>query len=254
MHYMGIDNKRKESTKPRQIKKLSIIIPCYNEETTIEQVIEFVHEVDLGPIEKEIVVVDDKSSDNSLEILNSIAPKFDLTIIAHEENQGKTAALITGEKHTTGDAVIVQDADLEYDPQDYIRLIRPLVLGQIDVVYGSRFLPGPPKRTSYGLHTIANKGMTWLSNLLNRSRLSDIHCCYIMMTKEVADEIYPKITSSGFGFNAEVASRIFKVPNVRVCEVGVSYFGRTKAEGKKIGLKDGLQAIRDIFYYGLFAK
>lgn len=238
----------------RVIKKLSIIIPCYNEINSIEEILNEIHDVDLGSITKEIIIVDDGSKDGTRELLTKLNKSKKYTLLFQEKNQGKTAAVKRGILESTGDLVIVQDADLEYDPQDYKKLIRPFEIGDADVVYGSRFIGDQPKRMTYLMNKIGNYVMTWLSNLLSGLRLSDIHTCYIMTRGDFAREIAGKITSKRFSFNPEFAARIAKHKKIRVFETGISYYGRTKDEGKKIGFKDALEAIKDIIYYNVFVR
>lgn len=238
-------------TKP---KKLSIIIPCYNEENSIERILNEISLIQFENIEKEIIVVDDFSKDNTRSILDSIKDKYKIKLILKEFNSGKTDTVKLGIENSTGDLVIIQDADLEYDPKDYQRLIRPFEVGQADVVYGSRFVGDSPRKSIYKANYYANKFMTFLSRILGGVRVTDIHTCYIMMKGDLARDIGKKITSKKFGFNPEIAARLGKIKSIRVYETGISYYGRTKAEGKKIKLSDGIQAIKDIIYYNLFVK
>ncbi len=238
----------------KEYKKLSVVIPCYNEFNSIERIIQEVNKVEIPNIQKEVIIVDDFSKDGTRDLLTQLEPKYGFKLLLQEKNMGKTDALKAGFELATGDVVIVQDADLEYDPQDYIRLIRPFQINQADVVYGSRFIGDQPKRKGYATHSFANKFMTWFSNFLGRQNLTDIHSCYIMMDSELAKDIMAKITSKRFGFNPELAARLAKIKGVRIVETGISYYPRTKEQGKKIGVKDGIEAMRDIVYYNLFAK
>jgi len=238
----------------KEYKKLSVVIPCYNEFNSIERIIQEVNKVEIPNIQKEVIIVDDFSKDGTRDLLTQLEPKYGFKLLLQEKNMGKTDALKAGFELATGDVVIVQDADLEYDPQDYIRLIRPFQINQADVVYGSRFIGDQPKRKGYATHSFANKFMTWFSNFLGRQNLTDIHSCYIMMDSELAKDIMAKITSKRFGFNPELAARLAKIKKVRIVETGISYYPRTKEQGKKIGVKDGIEAMRDIVYYNLFAK
>lgn len=239
----------------KKISKLSIVIPCYNEINSIENILQEINSVDLGEIKKEIIIVDDGSKDGTRELLKKLNKNNQYKVILHEKNQGKTGALKTGIAESTGDILIIQDADEEYDPRDYKKLIRPFEIGDADVVYGSRFIGDAPKKASYAIHGIANKMMTMLSNLLSGLGLTDIHTCYIMMKGDLARELMPKITSKKFGFNPEIAARLGKRrKNLKIYETGIAYYGRTKAEGKKIGYKDGIQAIKDIVYYNVFVR
>ncbi len=233
-------------------KKLSIVIPCYNEKNTIKKILEEIAEVKLGSTEKEIIIVDDGSTDGTRKILADLA-KHDQSIklLFQEVNQGKGAALKRALLESTGDVVVVQDADLEYDPQEYTRLLYPIERGHADVVYGSRFIGGEPHRIIYYRNQIANKFLTGLSNLLTGLNLTDMETCYKMMKGDLARSIAKDLTSTRFGFEPEITARIAK-SNVRVYEIGISYYGRSKEEGKKIGYKDGLKAIIEIIQFNLF--
>ncbi len=228
--------------------KISIVIPCYNEINTIGQIIEKVSTVALSH-EREIIIVDDYSIDGTVEILkNEIEPLVD-KIIYHDVNIGKGAALRTGFKHASGDIVVVQDADLEYDPQEYPRLLAPLLDGRADVVYGSRFLGGECHRVLYYWHYIGNLFLTTLSNVLSNLNLTDMETCYKIFRREIIQSI--KIEENRFGFEPEITQKIARIPGIRIYEVGISYSGRTYEEGKKIGWKDGVRAIYCILKYGL---
>ena len=244
------------SKKPikEEIKTLSIIIPCFNEHNKISKMIAEIQKVPLVAMKKEIIIVDDFSTDGSRKEIQNLS--YDnVKIILHDKNYGKTKALKTAIKEVTGDLIIIQDADLEYDPFDYQRLVRPFFMGQADVVYGSRFIPGYPRKRTQLLNTLGNIFMTKLSNLLTGIHLTDIHTCYIMLKAELAKELFPKLKSDRWGFNVEILSKFAKYPKkLNIFEVGISYYGRTKAEGKKITFKDGIEAIKDIIYYNLFTK
>ena len=227
--------------------KLSIIIAVYNERSTIKDIIEQVKQVNLPGIEKEIIVVDDGSTDGTREILEKIDY---VKRIFHEKNQGKGSAIKTGFKNATGDIIIIQDADLEYDPNEYSRLIGPILSGRADVVYGSRFVGGDPHRVLYVFHSIANRFLTQLSNLLTNLNLSDMETCYKAFRKEVVDSLKDKLKSRRFGIEPELTARIAK-GKWRVYEIGISYYGRTYAEGKKINWKDGLATIWHIIRFNL---
>lgn len=236
----------------RQIKKLSIVIPCYNEKATISQILKEVDEVTLRGITKEIIIVDDHSTDGTRAILAKL-PKAKYRVLLQGENHGKGAALKLGLLAATGDVVVIQDADLEYDPKDYRRLLYPIKRGQADVVYGSRFVGGEPHRVIYYSHTLANKLLTTFSNILTGLNLTDMETCYKMMTAEVVKKIAPKLQSRRFGIEPEITARIAK-SKVRVYEVGISYYGRTREEGKKIGFRDGVKAVGEIIRFNLFSK
>lgn len=235
-------------------RKLSIIIPCYNEKNTIREILAEVGAVDIGSTKKEIIIVDDGSTDGTREILKNLAANDkSIKLIFQKTNQGKGAALKRGILESTGDVVVVQDADLEYDPQDYKRLLYPIERGPADVVYGSRFKGGEPHRMIYYRHQLANKFLTALSDLLTGLNLSDIETGYKMFRGDLVRELAKQLKAKRFGFEPEVTARVAK-SGARVYEVGISYYGRSKAEGKKIGLKDGLKAIWEIIYFNLFAK
>ena len=235
------------------VKKLSIVIPCYNEKATIEKILEEVEATTLGDIEKEIVIVDDCSKDGTRDILKKLEKKKGYKIIYQDHNQGKGAALKRGILETTGDVVVVQDADLEYDPHEYPRLLYPIRRGHADVVYGSRFIGGEPHRIIYYRNQVANKFLTMLSNIFTGLNLTDMETCYKMMRGDIARDVAKDLTAQRFGFEPEVTARLAK-RNLRVYEVGISYYGRSKEEGKKIGFKDGVKAIWEIVYYNVTVK
>ena len=226
---------------------LTVIIPCYNERDTIAGIVEA---VERSPVpDKEIIIVDDHSTDGTRDILkNAIAPRVS-RIIYHERNQGKGAALRTGIAAATGDIVIIQDADLEYDPQEYPLLIEPILAEKADVVYGSRFMGGRPHRVIYYWHSMGNWFLTTLSNMFTNINLTDMETCYKAFRREVVQSI--RIEEDRFGFEPEITAKIAK-KKCRVYEVGISYYGRTYTEGKKIGWKDGLRAIYCILKYNIF--
>ena len=227
--------------------KVSIIIPCFNERLTIEKAI---GAVCAAPIpEKEIIVVDDCSTDGTKEILaNKISSRVD-RVIYHEKNQGKGAALRSGIAAATKDIVIIQDADLEYDPQEYPILLESFIQGKADVVYGSRFMGGKSHRVLYYWHRVGNLILTTLSNMLTNINLTDMETCYKAFRREIIQST--KIEENRFGFEPEITAKISKM-GLRIYEVGISYYGRTYAEGKKINWKDGLWAIYCIIKYNLF--
>jgi glycosyltransferase involved in cell wall biosynthesis len=232
-------------------KTLSIIMPCYNEQATIEKILDEVMAVNLGTTKKEIVIVDDGSKDGTREILKKVAAKNKaIKLIFQEFNQGKGAALKRGILESTGDVVVIQDADLEYDPEEYKRLLYPIERGHADVVYGSRFIGGEPHRIIYYRNQVANKFLTMLSNLFTGLNLTDMETCYKMLSGPLARELAAKLKAQRFGFEPEITARVAR-SNARVYEIGISYYGRSKEEGKKIGLKDGIKAIGEIIRYNL---
>jgi len=224
--------------------KLSVVIPVYNETNTIIEVIEKVANT---PFDKEIIVVDDCSSDGTKDVLQNLK-RDDVKIFYHEVNMGKGAALRTGFAQVSGDIVIIQDADLEYTPDDYGALTKPIIEGQADVVYGSRF-QGGCHRCHLFWHMVVNKSLTLLSNMLTNINLTDMETCYKVFKREVVDKL--KITSNRFGVEPEITAKVARM-KCRIYEVPISYFGRDYAEGKKIGWKDGVQAIWCILKYNLF--
>ena len=226
--------------------KLSVVIPVYNEAATVEQLVKKVAEVDAG-VDKEIILVDDCSTDGTRDILRSIKKDHpDWTVVFHDRNHGKGAALRTGFKEVSGDIVVVQDADLEYDPKDYRALLDPILDGHADVVYGSRFLGGGPHRVVFYWHYLGNKFLTALSNMMTDLNLTDMEVCYKMFKKEVLDTI--EIKENRFGFEPEVTAKVAK-KKWRVYEVPISYYGRDYSEGKKITWKDGFRAIWVLIKY-----
>jgi glycosyltransferase involved in cell wall biosynthesis len=235
------------------ITKLSIVIPAYNEEKTIHLILNKIEKVTLlNNIEKEVIIVNDCSKDNTQAALENYKNQSALNIVLykHEVNKGKGAAIHTGIKHATGNLVVIQDADLEYDPQEYNILIKPVLDGFADVVYGSRFMGGKPHRILFFWHSIGNKFLTMLSNMFTNLNLTDMETCYKLFRREIIQAI--PLKENRFGFEPEVTAKVARIPNIRIYEVGISYYGRTYAEGKKIGWKDGFRAIYCILKYNLF--
>ena len=227
--------------------KLSIIIPCYNEKSTIREVVDAVL---AAPYDnKEIIIVDDCSKDGTKEVLLEEIEPLVHQILFHKVNQGKGAALRTGIEAATGDIVLIQDADLEYDPQEYPNLVEPILRNKADVVYGSRFMGSQPHRVLYFWHSVGNMVLTILSNMFTNLNLTDMETCYKVFRREIIQEI--SIKENRFGFEPEITAKIAKL-ECRIFEVGISYYGRTYKEGKKIGWKDGFRAIYCIIKYNLF--
>ena len=226
--------------------KLSIVIPCYNEKPTINQIIEAVRNCSWSNIE--IIVVDDCSSDGTREILQSELKDEIDQLFLHEENQGKGAAIRTGLKHVRGDVVLIQDADLEYDPMEYDRLMAPIVANKADVVFGSRFISGSAHRVLYFWHRLGNGFLTFMSNMFTNLNLTDMETCYKAFRSEIIKQI--EIEENGFGLEPELTAKVARL-KCRIYEVGISYYGRTYAEGKKINWKDGVRAMYCIIKYNL---
>jgi glycosyltransferase involved in cell wall biosynthesis len=235
----------------RRAMKLSVVIPVYNEQATIAQLVQ---RVDAVPIDKQIVLVNDCSTDGTDQVIDRLADEHEhIQVFHHQHNQGKGAALRTGFARTTGDVVIIQDADLEYDPGEYPRLIAPIEQGMADVVYGSRFTGGQSHRVLYFWHSVGNRFLTLLSNMFTNLNLTDMEVCYKVFRKEVIDRI--TVEEDRFGFEPEITAKLARLrldgKPLRIHEVGISYYGRTYEEGKKIGWKDGVQAIWCIVKYGV---
>lgn len=222
---------------------LSVVIPVYNEVATLERLITAVSQ---APVQKQIIVVDDGSTDGTRELLLELQDQIDI-ILLHEFNRGKGAALRTGIQAATGDWVIIQDADLEYDPQEYPRLLQPLLDDVADVVYGSRFIGHGPHRVLYFWHYVGNQILTLLSNMFTNLNLSDMETCYKVFRRDIIQSI--RIEENRFGFEPEITAKIARIPDIRIYEVGISYYGRTYKEGKKIGWRDGFRALYCIIKY-----
>jgi glycosyltransferase involved in cell wall biosynthesis len=234
-------------------KKLSIVIPAYNEGKTIHLILDRVAAVQLvNNIEKEIIIVNDCSKDDTEEAIQRYAAtgKLNITYYKHELNQGKGAAIHTGIKKATGDYVLIQDADLEYDPEEYNDLIKPVIRGGADIVFGSRFMGGNPHRILFFWHSLGNIFLTRLSNMFTNLNLTDMETCYKMFRRDIIQGV--DLVEKRFGFEPEVTAKISRLKDIKIFEVGISYYGRTYAEGKKIGWRDGFRAIYCILKYNLF--
>lgn len=245
-YYQQSGEKQKLKTIMSELKKLSVVIPVYNEKSTLRKLVDKVKSVQMENVEIEIVLVDDCSVDGTRDIIKSDIESIVDKVIFHEFNQGKGAALRTGFQHCTGDMVIVQDADLEYDPNEYPKMLAPLLDGRADVVYGSRFKGEGAHRVLYFWHYIGNVMLTFISNMFTNLNLSDMETCYKAFRAEVIKNI--RIEQNRFGFEPEVTAKIARM-GCRVYEVGISYSGRTYEEGKKIGLKDAFTALWCIIKY-----
>ncbi|MDX1445179.1 glycosyltransferase family 2 protein [Lishizhenia sp.] len=233
------------------MKKLSILIPAYNEENTIQIILDKVQEVELvNNIQKEIVIVNDCSKDKTVQKIEEYMernPNMDIRFFSQDRNQGKGAAINRAIQEATGDYIIVQDADLEYDPHEYNLLLKPVFMDNADVVYGSRFVGAQPHRILFFWHSIGNKFLTRLSNMMTNLNLTDMETCYKLIRTSIAQNI--KIKENRFGIEPEITAKLARIKKIRIYEVGISYYGRTYEEGKKIGWKDGFRAIYCIFKY-----
>jgi glycosyltransferase involved in cell wall biosynthesis len=228
--------------------KLSVIIPCYNEKNTIKTIINAVKNSPYP--KKEIIIVDDCSNDGTRDILRTEIESDVDKVIYHSKNQGKGSAIRTGIKEATGEIIIIQDADLEYDPNEYPILVEPILQGKADVVFGSRFLGTGPHRVVYFWHSVGNAFLTLLSNMLTNLNLTDMETCYKVFKREIIQSI--NIEEDRFGFEPEITAKIAKMKKIKIYEVGISYYGRKYEEGKKIGWKDGIRAIYAIIKYNVF--
>jgi glycosyltransferase involved in cell wall biosynthesis len=237
-------------------KTLSIVIPVFNESATIDKILEKINRVVLPEnIAKEVIVVNDCSQDFSEDVIwqySSKNPQLNLRYYKHEQNLGKGAALHTGIAQSSGDFLIVQDADLEYNPEEYILLLKPVLDGVADVVYGSRFVGGKPHRILFFWHSIGNKVLTFISNMMTNLNLTDMETCYKLFRADIIRGLVLK--EKRFGFEPEVTAKIARIPGIRIYEVGISYYGRTYEEGKKIKWKDGFRALYCILKYGFFRR
>ncbi len=237
-------------------KTLSIIIPAYNEGATIHRILDRVKEVVLiNGIAKEVIIVNDCSKDNTDEAIQRYAsenPALNIQYYKHDVNQGKGAAIHTGIKKASGEFLVIQDADLEYDPEEYNLLLKPIVRGSADVVYGSRFLGGKPHRILFFWHSIGNKVLTTLSNMFTNLNLTDMETCYKLCKTSLIQQIVLK--EKRFGFEPEITAKLSRIPDICIYEVGISYYGRTYKEGKKINWKDGVRAIYCILKYNIFSR
>ncbi len=233
-----------------KLKKLSILIPCYNEDKTLLTILKKVKESDTLGLQKEIIIIDDASNQKTKSILKTIKTNKHLKILTNKTNQGKAYSIKKGLKESTGDVILIQDADLEYDPKDYPLLLSPILENKADVVYGSRFTGHLPHRVLYFHHYLANRFLTFLSNCFTNLNLTDMETCYKVFLKEKAKNI--KINSHRFGLEPELTAKLARIPNIRFYEVGISYSGRTYQEGKHITAYDALKTLFQIIYYHFF--
>lgn len=238
--------------KNEEVIKLSVVIPCFNEEKTLGKCVEKVLNISGEFLHLELIIIDDCSTDGSHSIAHDIAKKDPrITVLRHDKNQGKGAALQTGFTNATGDFIAIQDADLEYNPNDILRLLEPLLTNEADVVFGSRFLPHGPHRVLFFWHSLGNRFLTFISNMFTNLNLTDMEVCYKIFRREVLQNIV--LNEKRFGFEPEITSKVARL-GCRIYEVGISYYGRTYKEGKKIGLKDGVRAFWCILKYNLWKR
>lgn len=237
------------------VEKLSVIIPAYNEERTIKHILDEVTGLEIDGIEIDMVVVNDCSNDGTRSLVEDYINTHGdcaITLIDQDKNRGKGAAIRRGIEEAKGDCLVIQDADLEYDPQEFRDLLAPIIRGTADVVYGSRFIGSKPHRILFFWHSLGNRMLTFMSNMFNNLNLTDMETCYKMFRSDIIKKIH--LQENRFGFEPEVTAKISRIPELRIYEVGISYYGRTYAEGKKINWKDGFRAIYCIVKYGLFNK
>jgi len=237
-------------------KKLSLVIPAYNEAKTIHLILDRIKAIELvAGIQKELIIVNDCSSDNTIDVMKAYVaanPEMDIRVYSQPKNMGKGAALHKGIELATGEYLLIQDADLEYDPREYNDLLKPVIEGNADVVYGSRFQGGNPHRILFFWHTIGNQFLTTLSNMFTNLNLTDMETCYKLFNTKMVQSL--KLKENRFGFEPEVTAKISRIPKIRIYEVGISYYGRTYEDGKKIGAADGFRAIYCILKYNIFSK